>query len=72
MVQGISVDFGLPFPDRRNQSETRWRDPDFLLEFAGQRVVEALAVLNASSDRIPMARPSFLPWRTQAEKHFAI
>jgi hypothetical protein len=72
MVQGISVDFRLPFPERRNQSELRWRNPDFLLEFADQRVVEALAVFNVSSDRIPMARPNFLPRRTQAEKHFAI
>src|SRR5439155_13821865 len=72
VVQRIAIQVGLPLPYRCDQSEFRWRDPDFLQNLADQRLIEALASLYPPPDRIPMTRPYFLPGRPQAEQHFAI
>jgi hypothetical protein len=72
MMQRISIYFRLSLLYCCDQPKLYWCYPDLLSNLAYQRLIQALAVLDAPTDRIPMAWPDFFRGGTQAEKHFAV
>lgn len=64
VMQRIAVDVRPAFPDRRDQPEFDRRDADLFPRFANKRRLQALAILDAAADRVPMVGPGLLRGRS--------
>src|SRR5690349_17794181 len=71
VMQRVAVEFRARLSDGREQPEPGRRHPDLLPALADQRLVEALAVLDTPSDRVPVKWPGGLPCRTQSQQYLA-